>query len=198
MPKTAAAVLGFALVTGSIGFNTVRYPVVWKMVGSVDPSKPASESPPAIVVPPPPMPESPPPIALRTPEPTTVRTDNYTELAETKQESTSVPESTPTPETADKAATVPPAAADTGEISPNSPATTGSEEGQKPMAEESRKPLVPVPPVSISKDAAGNVRSSSGFVRLPPVDFHGLGSNGYDTSRLFSGTLPNYPSTETR
>ena len=32
MPRTAATILGLTLVAFSIGFNTVRYPVVWEMV----------------------------------------------------------------------------------------------------------------------------------------------------------------------
>jgi hypothetical protein len=35
MPRSAATMLGLMLVALSIGFNTVRYPVVWEMVGPV-------------------------------------------------------------------------------------------------------------------------------------------------------------------
>lgn len=47
MPRIAATVLSFVLIAFSIGFNMVRYPVVWEMVGppsgsalSEDPSQP--------------------------------------------------------------------------------------------------------------------------------------------------------------
>ena len=33
MPRSAAAILGLTLVAFSIGFNTVRYPMVWEMIG---------------------------------------------------------------------------------------------------------------------------------------------------------------------
>ena len=43
MPRSAATIFGLALVAFSIGFNTVRYPIVWDMVG------PASERERAVV-----------------------------------------------------------------------------------------------------------------------------------------------------
>lgn len=70
MPKTAAAVLGFALVTGSIGLNTTRYPVVWKMVGAADPAVPTGETIPSAVVPGPSSSDRPAPAALEKPPPT--------------------------------------------------------------------------------------------------------------------------------
>ena len=33
MPRSAATILGLVLVASSIGFNSVRYPVVWEMIG---------------------------------------------------------------------------------------------------------------------------------------------------------------------
>ncbi len=44
MPRTVAAMLGVALVAFSIGFNTVRYPIVWEMVNATEPSGRAEPS----------------------------------------------------------------------------------------------------------------------------------------------------------
>ena len=209
MPKTAAAVLGFALVTGSIGFNTVRYPVVWQMVGSVNPSQPATESNPAVAAPQsiasePTAPESPAPAAMRMSEPAPIATpDNDAEPVETKEETTTPeskpsPEATPASDPADKPTPAPHADAGTdGTAPPPSAATTAPQDDPEPAAEEPRKPLVPVLPVSIPNDSAGGKGDWSGIVRLPPVEHQGLGSNNCDTSRLFSGTLPSYPTTKT-
>jgi hypothetical protein len=56
MPRSAATMLGLMLVAISIGFNTVRYPVVWEMVGPVR----ASESVQSAVASPSEKPDSPP------------------------------------------------------------------------------------------------------------------------------------------
>ena len=54
MPRSAATMLGLILVAASIGFNTVRYPVVWQMLS---PANAAQPSPPKTS--PPEEPESP-------------------------------------------------------------------------------------------------------------------------------------------
>jgi hypothetical protein len=56
MPRSAATLLGLVLVALSIGFNTVRYPVVWEMVG---PARASESAQPAAAKPE--QPESPAP-----------------------------------------------------------------------------------------------------------------------------------------
>ena len=41
MPRPAAIIMGLVLVASSIGFNMVRYPMVWEMVGPVQASESA-------------------------------------------------------------------------------------------------------------------------------------------------------------
>lgn len=67
MPKTAATLLGFAIVVVSIGFNTTRYPVVWEMVGPAgQPAGAADTTQPAM---PSANTESPAPVAQESPSP---------------------------------------------------------------------------------------------------------------------------------
>ncbi len=50
MLRTAATLLGFAVVAFSIGFNTIRYPLVWEMTGPAqtkEAAQPVAVSPPA-------------------------------------------------------------------------------------------------------------------------------------------------------
>ena len=49
MPRSATTILGFVLVAFSIGFNTIRYPVVWEMV---NPARANETAEPATVTPP--------------------------------------------------------------------------------------------------------------------------------------------------
>jgi hypothetical protein len=85
---------------------------------------------------------------------------------------------------------------------PPKPAATASNADQASAAEasrgeESRKPLVPVLPPSVSKDAIGSSESAESIRRLPPVDYRGTGSEGSDTARLIAGSNSSYPSTST-
>jgi len=60
---------------------------------------------------------------------------------------------------------------------------------------ESRKPLVPVLPISVPKDAAGNAEPVAGIHRLPPVDHSGPGPGDRYTAQFFAGAVAVYPST---
>jgi len=60
---------------------------------------------------------------------------------------------------------------------------------------ESRKPLVPVLPISVPKDAAGNADPAAGIHRLPPVDHSGPGPGDRYTAQFFAGAVAVYPST---
>jgi hypothetical protein len=52
-------------------------------------------------------------------------------------------------------------------------------------------------PISVAKDVANGADLAASVCRLPPVDRDGLSPNHYDTSRLFNGTIPEYPRTTT-
>jgi hypothetical protein len=195
MPKTAAAVLGFALVTGSIGLNTVRYPVVWKMVGPAEPSMPTGETPRSAVAPAAPAPspsasEPSTPVALQKP-PESPPALPAMELSSEKEPQQG---GAPGPDTADKPEAAP--SSSTAPALPSQPAAA-LDDGQASSGEELRKPLVPVLPISVAKDVANGADLAAGVCRLPPVDRNGLSPNQYDTSRLFSGTIPDYPRTKT-
>ena len=132
MTRTAATMFGLTLVALSIGFNTVRYPVVWEMAGPAQ----ANESAQAAAVSPPEKTESLAP-AQSAPSPSPAG------QAEVR----------PDPEPADRFAVDRSASAET-----NSPGNADSAAiaGSVDMP-EAQRPLVPVMPHS-GTELAGGVR----------------------------------------
>lgn len=226
MPKTAAAVLGFALVTGSIGLNTARYPAVWRMVGPADqavltseaipsasspatsadrppPAALAKTSAPAAVVPMETKPVSPssqaPAVAAKKEEPP---------AAEAELEARAAVSGAPPAGPADMLKAEPsPAAAPVTTVAqtkPSEPHTTNilptdaQPAASKPedAARDASKPLVPVVAPANDKQAA-NPAAATEVRRLPPVERGMPGHGDGDLSRLFSGTVPAYTATNT-
>ena len=78
---------------------------------------------------------------------------------------------------------------------PSPPAEPPADSGQTAALAESRKPLVPVLPISVPKDAAGNADPAAGICRLPPVDDSGPRPGERYTAQFFAGAVAVYPST---
>ena len=159
MPRSAATILGLALVALSIGFNTVRYPAVWEMIGPArasektlsSASSPAAEAashPPAPLprAEPPPRPAPPPrkaePIAVK-PAPVVAAKS----VAQKPQPAAASPE-------AGHAADKKPAASKQVAAAPPKP----------------QKQLVPVTQVSLPNAPADAAAIGTVIRRLPPVD----------------------------
>ncbi len=171
MPRSAAAILGLALVALSIGFNTVRYPMVWDMVGparatekevssSPRPKEPASHSPA------PPSRKAPPP---RTAEPIAVK---------------------PAPVAAKKSVEKPrPSAA--------KPDGGTAAQDKKPAAAEPKpeKQLVPVTQVSLASAPANGATIGTVIRRLPPVEPTDPNAANRANTLPAGGTIPVYPTT---
>jgi hypothetical protein len=75
------------------------------------------------------------------------------------------------------------------------PAEPPADSDQTAALAESRKPLVPVLPISVPKDAAGNADPAAGICRLPPVDHSGPRPGDRYTAQFFAGAVAVYPST---
>ena len=83
-------------------------------------------------------------------------------------------------------------------VEPQQPSPTAeppADSDQTAALAESRKPLVPVLPASVPKDAAGNADPAAGICRLPPVDHSGPGPGDRYTAQFFAGAVAVYPST---
>jgi len=78
---------------------------------------------------------------------------------------------------------------------PSPTAEPPADSDQTAALAESRKPLVPVLPASVPKDAAGNADPAAGICRLPPVDHSGPGPGDRYTAQFFAGAVAVYPST---
>jgi hypothetical protein len=170
MPKSVATIFGLALVASSIGFNTWRYPAVLRMVGSTPVASEessqalASKSAEESATPASAEPES------ATPSPVlATKTEAMAEPA-----GKPVPVATPSPEAKPPIAVVP-AATESAATQPNN----------------SEKPLVPVPKVTIPEKA----RAVDNVVvrRLPPVDPGVLPPDG--NTPASNGAIRIYPST---
>jgi hypothetical protein len=177
MPRFAATILGLVLVAFSIGFNTVRYPVVWEMVNPAQ----ANAAVPTTTVTQPAEPESPAPPAPVTPPPEPAKPIEVTPTPEVKA----------TPDVTDKTVNGTVQASEGG-TSDTDAAAKSEEAVEADLA--ARKPLVPVTVVS-SPRFAGNVAvGGAGISRLPPVDQNDP-NPATRNAQLSSGSIPIYPTT---
>jgi hypothetical protein len=157
------------LVAFSIGFNTVRYPVVWEMVNparaseSVQPAAASQPEKPESPTPAPPPSNPAKPIAVQ-----------------------------PAPEATDK--TVIGNAQSAESNSASGDAATASEEAAA-AEREVRKPLVPVTPVSAPNALRNEAAGGAGIRRLPPVARANANPVNRDPTRPFDGSIPVYPTT---
>jgi hypothetical protein len=190
MPKTAAAILGFALVIGAIGFNTTRYPVVWKMVGPEAQASAASETAPSSTASQATAPACPPPVTPEqaSGEPATDVTSHAESVAKSDRKSESDNSSSP-PSGRSKASRPEPPDAVPDAVQTSAPET--------PPRERPQNPLVQVMPPSESTDAAGNSESAESVRRLPPVDHPGTGSDKSATAQSIASSNATYPTTST-
>ncbi len=179
MPRSAAAMLGIALVAFSIGFNTVRYPVVWEMVAptgtsegsdptNMSPSSPAVAETPAV-----PRSAVEPPKAMAT-------TSGTVPIFASAKMGLSPLTTPPSPQLVEDAA----ADETQGTSSENAEGAAGAREVQKAM--------VPMVPVALSRLSSDNM-AESGIRRLPPV------VPGYvspaSVIQFPSDSIPIYPTT---
>ena len=146
MLRTAATLLGLAVVALSIGFNTMRYPLVWEMAGSARTSE-AAQSVAAVPSERPenPVPGQPPQLV---PAPSAGRLEvkpipEATDRIAVDKSSGAEANALPDPHLADEAATAVP---------------------------DTQKPLVPVVAASLSAASRGGMVLSPGVRRLPPVE----------------------------
>jgi cytoskeletal protein RodZ len=160
--------LGLVLVAVSIGFNAVRYPVVWEMIGPAVTSESASH-----------------PVTLAQ------KSDNP------PQQQPVVPtpppirpiEVKPAPEVGNKV--VKESAAPASPM-PASGAGTVAKSMEAGVPEpEAKKSLVPVAPVGLSNATGNELAGGAGIRRLPPVDPRVVAPTG----QLSNGTIPVYPTT---
>ncbi|MEN6458446.1 MAG: hypothetical protein ABFC63_05905 [Thermoguttaceae bacterium] len=178
MPKAAATITGLVLAAGSIGFNTIRYPVVSDMVGTTLAAVPSGDSPQTA------------PTALPAPAdlPADIaksEKDSPVDVA-TGRSAAPIPkvDVKPVPDMAREIAEPTATVADPAE----KPKVAANESVSLPNAE---KPLVPVSAVSATSngDLGGGVR------RLPPIDRdRPAPAVGWPTD----GQMPIYPSTGIR
>ncbi len=167
MTRTGATVFGLTLVVLSIAFNTMRYPVVWKMAGSVRPepsAQPLAAS----------MPEKPDGLACARPPqrfspPSPVGAGDLKPIAEVAGQ------------TVDGAVSA--------QASPPDRAGSDSNGDGGP---EAQKPMVPVVRDNWPTTPQGGAEFAAGVRRLPPVDR----PNPVRADRgVFAGPMPAYPST---
>jgi hypothetical protein len=179
MPRFAATILGLVLVAFSIGFNTVRYPVVWEMVNparaneTVQPATVTQPAEPESLAPAPPVPASPPPEPAK------------------PIEVTPTPEVKAAPEVTDKTVDGNTQVGEGG-TSDGDAAAKSEEAVEAELA--ARKPLVPVTVVSTPSVPGDEAGGGAGISRLPPVDQNdpNLASRN---AQLSGGSIPIYPTT---
>lgn len=197
MPRTAATIVGLVLVACSIGFNTSRYPIVWRMTGpsAVTASEPAAAPP------------------------TTPASDKPTEPAKPAEPVKPVEPVKPIepvkpvePIKEKPVAPVPPAKEE-AKLSPDAKdkKDATAKPSPKPQADQpkvdqpkakrfslvstqSDKPLTPVPRVISVERMLGEPDPAASVCRLPPVDPN-VPSPARDTSPLPGGAIPIYPRT---
>jgi hypothetical protein len=152
MPRTAATMFGLVLVAVSIGYNTMRWPIVWQMVGPAEERAPPHESasPPAA---PPEQPARPLPDRPATAEPPASPTPPIP--AKPVPDLQRAAGSAPTPIHAE-----PPVEA----------AAPAADENPPPAAIREEKPLVPVPRVRTVAGSAAEAGIDDTVRRLPPLD----------------------------
>jgi hypothetical protein len=172
MPRSAATIFGLVLVASSIGFNTWRYPVVWRMAGSPaasadsgDSSQPSAAQPARALSAEPERAALPPTLATQgemRPEPNAAN-----------------PTAAPSPPLGAN----PPSGAELAAVDHRLPTTTGQE-----------KPLAPVPRVVAFEKSVG-AAADIAVRRLPPVDPNVPSPPIRHVSENPGGAIPIYPST---
>ena len=179
MPRFAATIMGLVLVAFSIGFNTVRYPVVWEMV---NPARASESAQPATVT----QPVEPESLAPTPPAPASPPSEPAKPI-----EVTPTPEVKAASEITDKIVN---GNAQLGEggTSDGDAAAKSDEAVEAELA--ARKPLVPVTAVSAPR-VPGNVAvGGAGISRLPPVDRNDP-NLARRNAQLSGGSIPIYPTT---
>jgi hypothetical protein len=188
MPRSVAVFFGFVSVAFSIGFNTMRYPVVWDMVGPAMTSELG---------------------ALEA-----VRQEKADVAAMTSGCWGDSSTATPTDQVASpcakgdiailadmKMGTV---ASEKRPIeNPQQARESLSSGNDRPAVESANSdkperlaPLVPVMQTSSPNASAGDVAGSVGIRRLPPVDQIVPNPDSRDAARFSNGSIPVYPSTK--
>lgn len=191
MPRSAATILGLALVAFSIGFNTVRYPVVWEMVSparaseKVKPSAPSPPEEPASRPPAPPQRPAPPP---RKAEPIAVKPAPKPPAAKPAPK---VAAAKPAPKVAKKSR------ADDSRSTSSGPASDRAAANDKaaPAEVKPQKPLVPVTQVSPANAPVSEATSAAVLHRLPPVEPTDANSASPQPAVFSGGSIPVYPAT---
>jgi hypothetical protein len=168
MSRTAASTLGLILVALSIGFNTMRYPVVWEMAGPAQANEPAQTAAAS------PSEKADDVAQVRPPQPASQTEPSPAGQAESKPNSDLVDRMA-----ADRSAS--------GETNAPSNAERDANAGSfdKP---ETQRPLVPV-------TSLGGTELAAGVRRLPPVDRVNSGRMGRSAGSISGGSFPVYPST---
>jgi len=171
MPRSAATIIGLALVAVSIGFNIWRYPIVWRMISPV--AAPAAPRAPAAVE------------------------ASHPSAAASAVQPIKLPPAQPQPATP-QPATPPLMLATQGEPKPvrgpASDAAPAAAERGLPASTSLEKPLVPVPRMAAVAKPIGTADAAAAVRRLPPVDPNVPTMSGsYASGR--SDAIPIYPST---
>ena len=190
MPRSATTILGLALVAFSIGFNTVRYPIVWEMVSparaseKVKPSAPSPPEEPASRPSAPPQRPAPPP---RKAEPIAVKPAPKPPAPKPAVK----PVPTPAPKVVKKSV------ADDSRSTNAGPASGSAAASEKAAAVKTQppKPLVPVTQVSPSNAPANEVTGAAVLRRLPPVEPTDASAANRQPAVFSGGSIPVYPAT---
>ncbi len=186
MSRTAATIIGLVLVACSIGFNTSRYPIVWRMTGpsaaTAVATSTATTAEPAPVPPATPAPVKP-AEPIKPVEP--IKEKPVVPVAPAKEEAK------PSPDVAnEKNVTTAKPKADP----PNASQPKDERFSFASTSTPSDKPLTPVPRVISVERMLGEPDPAASVCRLPPVDPN-VPSPARDTSPLPGGAIPIYPST---
>jgi hypothetical protein len=171
MPRLATTLSGITLVAFSIGLNTVRYPVVWKMVGCRETEKPAQVAvapQPENINPQSPA-KNPTPAATQPPKPIEVKSKPHAAKKKSVDSSRSVEAGAVDYSLANETPTI--------------------------RETESRKPLVPVAKLISSGTSERGAVGGAEVRRLPPVDMIQKSLVGQNQQQVANGAIPIYPTT---
>jgi len=185
MPRSAATIFGLALAAISIGFNTVRYPLVWEMIGPARAGEKVLSSAPSALAEPASHPPTPPPRAAPPPRPA---------LPPRKAEPIAVK---PAPVVAQKSVAKKPQPAAPGPESGQAAADKKPAASPKVAAAEPKpqKRLVPVTQVSRSNAPADTATVGTVIRRLPPVEPVDPNATNGNAAPTPDGSIPVYPTT---
>ncbi len=182
MPRSAATILGLALVAFSIGFNTARYPIVWEMVSPTRASEKAQPSAPS----PPEQPASRPPAPPQRPAP-----PRKAEPIAVKPAPKPPAPKPPAPKVAKKSV-----------VDDSRPTGAGPASGRAvandkaaPAKAKPQKRLVPVTQVTLANAPANEATGAAVIRRLPPVEPTDSSSANRQPAIFSGGSIPVYPTT---